>query len=124
MYNFSGMSIVRANAVTIFDEVFQDDDADPTTCNASSDAYLSSIIIGIFRTISSLILARSLRHYRRRFMYFVSAFATITALLGFATCDYLIDNESIYNSKTNSMRNNNIQFSTCNVIITLVLLCL
>ena len=115
MYNFSGMSIVRANAVTIFDEVFQDDDADPTTCNASSDAYLSSIIIGIFRTISSLILARSLRHYRRRFMYFVSAFATITALLGFATCDYLIDNEYIYNSKKNLMQDNNIQSSTCNV---------
>ena len=78
---------------------------EPSDCNTDPLAYLSAIIIGIFRLLSSLLLARLLKHYRRRNMYFVSAFATIISLLFFATCDLLVDNDWIYNCKTKNIGN-------------------
>ena len=57
----------------------------------SNDAYFSAIIIGFVRLVSSLLLSKLLQKYRRRFMYFVSASATILSLVSFATCNFFIN---------------------------------
>ena len=98
---FSGVSVVRAYVVKIFDEVFGDqilqndtnshiyNDTNATQCQINSQtsklAYLSAVIIGIFRLVASLTLAKLLRNHERRSMYFFSMFLTITSLLPFAT---------------------------------------
>ena len=66
----------------------------------SNNAYLSAIVIGVVRTVSSLLLSQLLRNYRRRFMYFVSAIATILSLVSFATCDLLIENDFMFNGNS------------------------
>jgi len=117
MQQFSGMSILRAYVVKIFNDVFSKEDggngtddavnrtfllttATPATpdCSngpggtTSSEAYLSAIIIGFVRLIASLLLSKLLRIYRRRAMYFLSAFATIASLFSFAACNLMIGN--------------------------------
>ena len=59
----------------------------------SDNAYLSAIIIGFVRLLSSLLLSQLLLKYRRRSMYFVSAILTILSLVSFATCDLFIEND-------------------------------
>ena len=70
----------------------------------SNNAYLSAIVIGVVRTASSLLLSQLLRNYRRRFMYFVSAIATIFSLVSFATCDLLIENDFMFNGNSNTLK--------------------
>ena len=81
---FSGMSILRAYLVKIFDEVFNDDQDQGS--KVSNEAYISAIIMGFVRLLASLILANLLRKYNRRHMYFASAGMTIASLVCFATC--------------------------------------
>ena len=95
---FSGMSILRAYPVKIFDEVFHDEeksnanqnvtlnDVDQGNSRVSNEAYISAIIMGFVRLLASLILANLLRKYNRRHMYFASAGMTIASLVCFATC--------------------------------------
>ena len=105
---FSGMSILRAYVVKIFDEVFtenQNHNATLTSLNCtldmsssstvssiSTEAYVSAIILGIVRLIASLLLSKLLRNFRRRFMYFLSAILTLISLVSFATCNLLVQN--------------------------------
>ncbi len=117
---FSGMSIMRAYVVKIFNEVFQENDPDQFSklqdeefCDESektaSEAYLAAIFVGIMRLLSSLLSSKLLYHYRRRPMYLISGkilkslifknkylffyfLATFTsiALFSFATCNFLL----------------------------------
>ena len=104
---FSGMSILRAYVVKIFNDVFSENGnggttiASLTNCttasgltstatSTSSEAYISAIILGLVRFFASLLLSRLLRRFRRRFMYFLSAFMTLISLISFATCNLLI----------------------------------
>lgn len=104
---FSGMSILRSYVVKIFNTIF-DDDAPVTKSNTSvdkndtlllvdcdsnstaSEAYMSAIIIGSVRLLSSLLLSNLLLRFRRRSMYMTSAMLCVLSLVGFATCNYLI----------------------------------
>ena len=111
---FSGMSILRAYVVKIFNEIFQEnhevtmqnftqfDDfgRNLTNCSEmdgfgdgsiSKKAYLSAIIIGLVRLIASLLLSKLLRYYCRRAMYFTSAGLTIASLASFASCIVFIE---------------------------------
>ena len=76
---FSGMSILRAYVVKIFNEVFHtavDADQDVmknVTCvnaggdgSTSNEAYITAIIIGVVRLIASLVLSKLLRKHCRR----------------------------------------------------------
>ena len=110
LQQFSGMSVLRAYVVKIFDEVFSNPqnatlyradnkpDCGHKTGLISSEAYLSAIVIGIVRLVASLLLSKLLRIYRRRSMYFISAFCSVVALLGFATCNLVIDHGNTTNS--------------------------
>ena len=96
---FSGMSILRAYPVKIFNEVFLKPNITIiTNCTSgeiqhgstSNEAYISAIIIGFVRLLASLLLAKLLRKYQRRSMYFVSAGLSIGSLICFATCVFFI----------------------------------
>ena len=101
---FSGVSVIRAYVVKIFDEVFSDLGHQTvehfntsmlvTECSVESQtshmAYISAIIIGICRLLSSIALARLLRNFQRRSMYFVSIIMTILCLVTFSSFSYLI----------------------------------
>jgi len=113
---FSGVSVIRAYVVKIFDEVFSDHSVagslhsvatgqqhnstsvfrevsgcgDTVHHKTSSMAYLSAMVIGVCRLTSSLALARLLRSVSRRVMYFTSLTLTITCLITFATFSYLV----------------------------------
>lgn len=107
---FSGMSVLRAYVVKIFDEVFQDSTsqgsfkeapveaaateavAPEPDCSSqtSHEAYLSAIVIGLVRFLASLLLSKLLLNHRRRSMYFVSALTSILSIISFATCNLLI----------------------------------
>jgi SP family facilitated glucose transporter-like MFS transporter 8 len=101
---FSGVSVIRAYVVKIFDEVFSDfshhsvDSFNAsmivTECTAesqtSSMAYVSAILIGVCRLVSSLTLARLLKNFHRRSMYFISIILTILCLITFSSFSYLI----------------------------------
>jgi len=101
---FSGVSVIRAYVVKIFDEVFSDFRHHPyehlntsmlmNDCSleyqTSPMAYTSAIVIGVCRLISSLMLARLLTNLPRRSMYFVSIILTIISLITFSTFSYLI----------------------------------
>lgn len=102
----SGMSILRAYVVKIFNQVFHVEDfenvrnhtkscesgeTDDNIGNVSQEAYLSAIVIGLVRLVASLLLSKLLRKYCRRSMYFTSAGLTIVSLASFATCITFID---------------------------------
>jgi len=103
---FSGVSVIRAYVVKIFDEVFSDfshhsvDSFNAsmivTECTAESEtssmAYVSAILIGVCRLVSSLTLARLLKNFHRRSMYFISITLTILCLITFSSFSYLISN--------------------------------
>ena len=97
---FSGMSVIRAYVVKIFDNVFSHLRHSPSFSGSSMDihknecssdvrtnsmAYISAIVIGTCRLIASLALAKLLREYPRRAMYGVSLFLTIISLLMFSS---------------------------------------
>eukprot|EP00091_Calanus_sinicus_P016752 TRINITY_DN36298_c0_g1_i1.p1 TRINITY_DN36298_c0_g1~~TRINITY_DN36298_c0_g1_i1.p1 ORF type:complete len:181 (-),score=23.95 TRINITY_DN36298_c0_g1_i1:21-563(-) len=58
----------------------------------SSMAYVSAILIGVCRLVSSLALARLLQNFHRRSMYFISITLTILCLITFSSFSYLISN--------------------------------
>jgi len=109
---FSGMSILRAYVVKIFNDVFhrtsltknfQNTTTLLNNCtkhsgdgSTSSEAYISAIIIGFVRLLASLLLSKLLREFPRRAMYFTSATMTIISLISFAVCTYFIDRSIIY----------------------------
>ncbi len=114
---FSGMSVLRAYVVKIFDEVFNPGkknsvsvlshsndtlggNATAVNCasvdgsgsgSTSAEAYVSAVVIGIVRLLASLLLSKLFKLYRRRSLYFTSMLLTVTALSGFATCNLLLD---------------------------------
>lgn len=115
--HFSGVSVVRAYVVKIFDEVFSEHlnittaveliapnvTTNMTVCQGENQtsklAYISAVIIGLFRLVASLTLANLLRKYKRRCMYFFSMFLTIGSLITFATMSYFsstLDHQSPY----------------------------
>jgi len=106
---FSGVSVIRAYVVKIFDDVFSEHSSgdshgtrngtlgDTSDCassplhhKTSSMAYLSAMVIGICRLLSSLALARLLQSVSRRSMYFISVSLTLLCLLSFSVFSYLI----------------------------------
>jgi len=111
---FSGVSVIRAYVVKIFDEVFSDHSlvhqfdstpnvttvflgadgclVSPLQHKTSSMAYVAAMVIGVCRLISSLALARLLRSVSRRVMYFISLSLTLVCLTSFATFSHLVHN--------------------------------
>jgi len=109
---FSGVSVIRAYVVKIFDEVFSNHSLGHqlnSTLNVttvflgtdgclvssrqhktSSMAYVAAMVIGVCRLISSLALARLLRSVSRRVMYFISLSLTLLCLTTFATFSHLV----------------------------------
>jgi len=105
---FSGVSVIRAYSVAIFDTVFSNSSSHggnltvfsdmnedgaisgPTCHHTSSMAYISAIVIGLCRLFSSLTLARILLTFSRRSMYFTSLILTIICLFMFSTFSYII----------------------------------
>ena len=92
----------------------------PQDAQTSENAYLSAIIIGFVRLLSSLLLSQLLLNHRRRFMYIVSAILTIVSLFCFATCDLLIENDfmiqglHVLSKYSSNCFNNFLIFSTKN----------
>lgn len=110
---FSGMSILRAYVVKIFNQVFKHDRSTTTNVSesalnwtrhddletkstTSNEAYISAIVIGSVRLIASLLLSKLLRRFRRRSMYFTSAILTIISLASFATCNLFIEGSEMF----------------------------
>lgn len=107
---FSGVSVIRAYVVKIFDEVFSRDVVIPVdngdarnftnvTCmgdvqKTSRLAYFSAITIGLFRLVASLTLARLLINYKRRLMYHLSLTLSIVFLGSFSLFSYLSQDPS------------------------------
>ena len=115
---FSGVSVIRAYSVAIFDTVFSNTTSynnvtvlggKGEACHhTSSMAYFSAIVIGLCRSVivrpggdwrvtfsgcrllASLSLARILMTFSRRTMYFASLVLTILCLFLFSTFSYLI----------------------------------
>lgn len=70
---FSGMTILRSYVIKIFDTIFQNKSSAKTSCSkVDSMAYISAIVMGMARLLSSLLLSKLLMHFRRRQMYFLS----------------------------------------------------
>jgi len=111
---FSGVTVLRAYVVKIFDQVFSDTAVVVSNLTISSDAssladhvflgdpvcqgnihrtsqmaYMSAITIGLFRFVASLALARLLLHFRRRIMYLTSLMLSIICLSTFSVFSYL-----------------------------------
>ena len=109
---FSGVSVIRAYVVKIFAEVFSESNhhsVNPsnssmlvTECSAESQtsqmAYVSAMMIGMCRLISSLALARLLQNFQRRLMYCVSIIMTIICLIAFSSFSYLISHSDSLSS--------------------------
>ena len=101
---FSGVSVIRAYSVAIFDTVFSNSSSysnsslvrgETEICHhTSSMAYISAIVIGLCRLGASLTLARILMTFSRRTMYFTSLVLTIISLNLFSTFSYLISTSS------------------------------
>jgi len=101
---FSGVSVIRAYSVAIFDTVFSNTTSytnssmmkvEGEVCHhTSSMAYISAIVIGLCRLVASLTLARILMTFSRRTMYFTSLVLTIICLNLFSTFSYLISTSS------------------------------
>ena len=68
-------------------------DCDNHHDTTSRYAYLSAVLIALVRLVSSLLLSKLLRNYRRRTMYMFSSSVTILALLSFATATLLLDRD-------------------------------
>ena len=95
----------QTNHTNLFNDSIQNEISNcDSGVRTSNNAYLSAIVIGVVRTVSSLLLSQLLRNYRRRFMYFVSAIATIFSLVSFATCDLLIENDFMFNGNSNILK--------------------
>jgi MFS family permease len=112
---FSGASVIRGYVIKIFDTIFDPDkgkhDMNMTMlinatnisnmtiplCIDKVDkwAYLSGIIIGIFRFASTVSLARLLYKFKRRTMYLISMILTFCGLLCFALFTRLSDVQEI-----------------------------
>jgi len=116
---FSGMSVIRAYVVKIFDEVFSEfnhrsinafnSSTLVTECSIESKtsqmAYISAMLIGLCRLVSSLALSRLLRNYHRRFMYSISLIFTIIFLIAFSSLSYIITNpDSLSSTNLSIMR--------------------
>eukprot|EP00095_Tigriopus_kingsejongensis_P009111 maker-scaffold150_size309978-snap-gene-2.13 protein:Tk09111 transcript:maker-scaffold150_size309978-snap-gene-2.13-mRNA-1 annotation:"sugar transporter 12" len=90
---FSGMSILRAYVIKIFDEIFNeepvDSEEDCGQSQISQEAYISAIVIGLVRLLSSLLLSSLLRRFPRRSLYLTSLGLTIISLVAFATIQLL-----------------------------------
>jgi len=101
---FSGVSVIRAYSVAIFDTVFSNttsytnssmpSESSGACQHTSSMAYISAIVIGLCRLFASLTLARILMTFSRRTMYFTSLVLTIFCLFLFSTFSYLISSQS------------------------------
>jgi len=101
---FSGVSVIRAYVVKIFNEVFSvlSNENSPnktlgiqiSECNEESKtstmAYISAMMIGLCRLLSSLTLARLLRDFPRRSMYAVSLMITSISLISFSLFSFLL----------------------------------
>ena len=117
---FSGVSVIRAYSVSIFDTVFSEtgnttmfseqETSDNVTLvtpgagcqHTSSMAYIAAIVIGVCRLFSSLTLARILMTCSRRVMYFSSLVLTILSLLMFSTFSFMIRQRAQESVVTNS----------------------
>lgn len=85
---FSGLSVLRAHVVTIFDEVFANDDNSTASSCANQTrmtthkAYGSAILITLVRLFSSLLLSKLLiKHNRRLSNKMFDSVATLTCVL-------------------------------------------
>ena len=127
---FSGVSVIRAYSVAIFDTVFSNTTSysNATLLGGSSEvchhtstmAYFSAIVIGLCRLLASLSLARILMTFSRRTMYFVSLVLTILCLFLFSTFSFLISSweglvEDVFSLQVASL------FSSCLLVISVQL---
>jgi len=117
---FSGVSVIRAYVLKIFDEVFSEyghhsvnsfntfnSSTRVTECSSESQtsqmAYISAILIGLCRLVSSLTLSRLLRTYQRRFMYTISIILTIIFLMAFSLISFIISHPESLSSTSLSL---------------------
>ena len=98
---FSGMTVLRAYGVTIFNEIFEDRnghgaqtvevnctivlDSEAATGETSIKAYASAIVLTMVRLLASITLSGLFLRYRRRLLYFISSGISIVSLLAFST---------------------------------------
>ena len=133
---FSGVSVIRAYVVKIFDEVFSDynhqysvEDHNKsmivTQCTPESQtsgtAYTSAILIGVCRLISSVTLARLLKIYPRRSMHFLSTILTILCLIIFSIISYLIAHPDLMSSQNVSVLRWASLVSACSLVFSVQL---
>ena len=110
-------SVIRAYVVKIFDEVFSESghysvssfnsSMHITECFAESQtsqmAYISAMLIGFCRLVSSLALSRLWRSYHRRFMYAISIILTIIFLMAFYFISFIISKPESLSSTSLSL---------------------
>jgi len=133
---FSGVSVIRAYVVKIFDEVFSDynhqysvEDHNKsmivTQCTPESQtsgmAYTSAILIGVCRLISSVTLARLLKIYPRRSMYFLSSILTVLCIIIFSIISYLIAHPDLMSSQNVSVLRWASLVSACSLVFSVQL---
>ena len=101
---FSGVSVIRAYVVKIFNEVFSEFSNESSLnktlgiqisecteeSKTSTMAYISAMMIGLCRLLSSLTLARLLRDFPRRSMYAISLMMTSISLISFSLFSFLL----------------------------------
>ena len=77
---FSGMTVLRAYIVKIFNSIFQTESSQNRQIQSdlecenqiAREAYLAAVVMGIMRLVASLLLSKLLFHFRRRQMYLTS----------------------------------------------------
>jgi len=102
---FSGVSVIRAYSVAIFDSLFSSNSSRPLfssnstvvvaqagqpCSHTSSLAYIAAIVIGVCRLVAALTLTRLLRSVPRRAIYFTSLGLTILCLVVFASLSWAL----------------------------------
>ncbi|TRY81048.1 hypothetical protein TCAL_10367 [Tigriopus californicus] len=99
---FSGMSILRAYVVKIFDSVFHEtsmpefnhENVQCDQSQTSKEAYISAIVIGLVRLLSSLLLSNFLKVYPRRSLYLTSITLSVISLVSLASVQLCLQKNS------------------------------
>jgi len=87
----SAMKVIQGYAVQIFADVFTPGRSRGVKEGEAvdKDAYWSAVIMGSVRLLSTLLVAKYIRNFGRKTMYFLSAIATIVFEVAFGVVDYL-----------------------------------
>ena len=95
---FSGGTVIRGYVLKIFGQLFLENHTTLICHPIPLSAYLSAIIIGMLRLVSSLCLSYLLVFFRRRMMYLTSACGSILSLGIYSTTLLLLEHQSDWNT--------------------------